>query len=633
MAIIFRGRLTPNIQRNPANPLEIRFTLPNNADNVTIQIKELDTYRAPDGTQINEESDDDLLVTFTGRIHHRRFEVNNHVNASNDAALPTIKIKFQGSNQIYDIPVVTQAGETEGTNWEVAFTVQYAGQDDYNSPVSFITRAPGRALIIDNTMGDLSAYEKHANLIRHYFSTNNIEANIIRGAHSRTAVAHFSAANTTDYQDGFDYEVFRNAARDYDYIYFNCHGDINLEGIGFGDQTIPCILCESRFHHQRFTSCNRDNQCNRTDRGYYFYSLRTSNNARIRINGPAATNPLQFEIGDWDLQQLVHRFVQWNEYEAEFGNSNAGDPNVTTVAGPPVTHNITIPNSFQFPTIIAFPNGPLRPDFTMDNLQLNAGVRIQNPPSAYLHHSSAEAVPGVPVICFEGLGSQLSAEVNVTPNAAAGMPAVPVAGASTPFEPGPQNLRVVAGNATARLVWDPVTDAEKYTLYRSTTAGVTESSHAIKDIDWNSYDDTGLINGQQYFYRVRARRFGGNLSPDAIGATNLNQAKIVYAGCCLTGRKIVFAENVLNAGAKYFIGHQVVTAGNAEKLINRFWQRWLRNGANLRNVIPVFNRAVLSNPGPYRRTRPVIYYKDDTNTTRFWRPGMALPSPDSIDIS
>ena len=353
----------------------------------------------------------------------------------------------------------------------------------------------------------------------------------------------------------------------------------------------------------------------------------------IRIDGPAGINSLRSEIDDWGLEQIVHKFVRWDEYEPEFGNANAGDPNVTTNAGPPVTNNITIPNNFQFPTLIAFPENPFRPDFTMDNLQMDAGVRVQNPPSSYLHDGAAEAVPGVPVICFEGLGSQLSAEVNVTPNAAAGMPAVPAAGDSTPFEAGPQNIRVLAANSGARLVWTPVMDAEKYTLYRSTAAGVTENSFAIKDIYSNSYDDTGLINGQQYFYRVRARRYGGNLTPGAMRAANLNRAKVVYAGCCMAGRKIIFAENVLNAGAKYFIGHQVVTAGNAERLINRFWERWLRNGADLRNVIPVFNRAVLSSPGPFRRTRPVIYYKDDTNVTRFWRPGMTLPSPDSIKIS
>ena len=107
----------------------------------------------------------------------------------------------------------------------------------------------------------------------------------------------------------------------------------------------------------------------------------------------------------------------------------------------------------------------------------------------------------------------------------------------------------------------------------------------------------------------------------------------MYAGCCLTGRKTVFAEAALRVGVKFFIGHQVVTAGVAEQLINRFWRDWLNRGAILRNVIHVYNRAVRSNPGPYRRTRPVIYYRDTSGNTRYWRPTMSVPDPSNIMLT
>lgn len=105
----------------------------------------------------------------------------------------------------------------------------------------------------------------------------------------------------------------------------------------------------------------------------------------------------------------------------------------------------------------------------------------------------------------------------------------------------------------------------------------------------------------------------------------------MYAGCCLAGRKKVLAEAALSAGIKIFIGHQVVTATVAERLIDRFWDRWLQRGAIVRNVIHIYNEVVQTNP-QFRRTRPVIYYRNRANQTQFWRPGMTPPDPASIKL-
>lgn len=635
MAVNFNGRISPNIQRDPNGVLEIIFNRPTTADNVTILIKELDTYRDSNDVQINEGSEDDLLATFTGRIRSKHFEVDEHNNESNETSLPTVRIKFQGSDEIYTIPIVSQAGEAEGTNWEIAFTVQYPGQGDYNSPVSFIPQARGRALIVDNTMGDLSGYESHANLIRNYFATNNIEAKIIRGTRSTTTTSNYSAADTEDFAGGIDRDIFIRNARNFNYVYFNCHGDINLIGIAYGDQTNSCILCENRFAHRAFTTCTQYGQCNRADRGYYFYKLRTANNSEIRVEGPVGSSPMEWEVSDWDLRQIICRFVVRNDYHQQFANANPGDPNITTTPGSPPTYDLTIPNNFQFPSLIAFPETPLRPDFREDNLIVNAGVKTQDPDSPYLHDSAAESVPGVPVICFIGLGGSLSSEANATPTAAAGTP-TPTLSSATPteFNSPPANLQTFPGNNQISLVWDAVAGADRYTLYRATSPGVDEhNSTAIKNIFDNSYDDTDVVNGQIYYYKVQALRPGGNFSPSVAESVDFSQVKVMYAGCCLAGRKKVLAEAILNSGAKFFIGHQVVTANVAEQLINRFWERWLRAGAILRNVVSVFSQTVQSNAGPFGRTRPVVYYKDNTNTVRFWRPTMALPNPADIKIN
>ena len=144
---------------------------------------------------------------------------------------------------------------------------------------------------------------------------------------------------------------------------------------------------------------------------------------------------------------------------------------------------------------------------------------------------------------------------------------------------------------------------------------------------------TGLTNGQPYYYRVQALKGGADLEPGHwADAGDLSRVKVVYAGCCLTGRKMVFADAVLEAGAKFFIGHQVVTAGRAENLIDAFWSRWLNSGAILRNLISIYN-DVLRTSVHYRRSRPVIYYRDKaTNETRFWRYGVALPDPANIKL-
>lgn len=626
--LIFRGRLRPNIQWNPDGHLEVRFNRPINADGVTLIIKELDTYRDSSNRQISEGSQDDLLATFTGRIRNRRFQTETHNNQSSDASLPTIRIKFEGSDDVYTIPVISEPDEVEGTNWEIVFAVQYPGQEDYTSPVSFIPRARGRLLVVDNTIDDgLRNYEGHANLTRHRFVSCNMEGKIIRGTRSRSSIAHYNAADTTDYPGGFDHRVFTRQAGDFDYVYFNCHGDVELVGLLAGQQYASCMICNDRFRHQRFTTCTRYNACMATNRGYFFYRLRTNNNARIRVTGSITPADLAFTVSLSDREEITGSFVEWEEYEQAFANANTGNPDMTFNLGPPQTCQIVVPNAYEFPSLLAFPTTPLRPDFRMDNLP-------QDPPSPYLHHSSAEDVPGDPVICFAGEGGPLSTtEVNATPTATPGAPPGAFVSGSCPFTSPPSGLRAIALNRAVDLQWDDVQDAETYTLYWSTTPGVQENTaNAIKDIGSASYRHTGLTNGRTYYYRVRARKGGGDLTLDCWGtAGNLSRIKIMYAGCCLTGRKTVFADAALAAGVKFFIGHQVVTADASENLINAFWQRWLGNGAILRNVIHIYNQLTQSNAS-YRRTRPVIYYRDTANQTQFWRPGETPPDPANIKL-
>jgi hypothetical protein len=386
--------------------------------------------------------------------------------------------------------------------------------------------------------------------------------------------------------------------------------------------------------------------------------LRTTDDAEIRIAGAAGTIQLGDVFFDDQLKEMVHTCVTREDYETAFLAANVTDSNVTT--GPPDgldpaeaefwtpdTIAIVRPGNYQFPTLRAFPSGPSLPDFSIDNLP-------QNPPSAAatdIHIADAEDVPGSSVICFSGSGGPLSDEVSATPSTSAGASASTSSGSSggevldfsdeeaagtmdeTPFESAPTGVAATAQNRAVELRWNLVTDAYYYTVFWSESPGVTENSRAINYVWGNEYRHEHLTNGHTYYYKIRARKRSMSLMPADWGEiSDLSRAKIIFAGCCLAGRKMSFANAILAAGAKYFIGHQVVTAGVSEQLIDNFWNRWVQRGAVLRNVINVFNQLTSSSTS-YRRTRPVIYYRDNANLTQFWRPGMAPPDPASIKLT
>ena len=76
----------------------------------------------------------------------------------------------------------------------------------------------------------------------------------------------------------------------------------------------------------------------------------------------------------------------------------------------------------------------------------------------------------------------------------------------------PQNLVALAGNAQVALAWDtPASDGGSpvtgYSLYRGTAAGGEVFIRTVGDI--LSYTDTGLTNGQTYYYEITASNLAG----------------------------------------------------------------------------------------------------------------------------
>jgi fibronectin type 3 domain-containing protein len=82
-----------------------------------------------------------------------------------------------------------------------------------------------------------------------------------------------------------------------------------------------------------------------------------------------------------------------------------------------------------------------------------------------------------------------------------------------------------SGTDSIDLSWDDVADEEGYRIYRSTDSGVTTSDTQIADLaaDTTSYTDTGLAEGEDYYYIIVAYSSVGESdpSPEASAVTDL----------------------------------------------------------------------------------------------------------------
>jgi len=112
--------------------------------------------------------------------------------------------------------------------------------------------------------------------------------------------------------------------------------------------------------------------------------------------------------------------------------------------------------------------------------------------SPYYHYVANETtyyyVVTAENIC--GVESGVSSEVSATPSA--GPPPV-----------SPTNVAATAGDEEVTVSWDPVSGATYYSIYWSTSPGVTTSDTKITGVA-NPYTHTGLTNGTTYYYVVTA---------------------------------------------------------------------------------------------------------------------------------
>ena len=71
----------------------------------------------------------------------------------------------------------------------------------------------------------------------------------------------------------------------------------------------------------------------------------------------------------------------------------------------------------------------------------------------------------------------------------------------------PEGIVVEAGDTMVDLAWQAVSDADVYNVKRAVVSGGPYDQ--VTSTEFTNYVDTGLINGQVYYYVVTATNNGG----------------------------------------------------------------------------------------------------------------------------
>lgn len=149
----FHGRLHPGRVADVRNPIEIRIHQPRQADDVTIKIWELDAFLGADGKPRREGSPDDLLATFVGRIEPappgsgrapdwRAFKVASATIEPAPLEALMVKLRFAGDETVYDVPILSEADEVEGTEYELGMSIEVGGTEKFRSKVPTLLTVP-----------------------------------------------------------------------------------------------------------------------------------------------------------------------------------------------------------------------------------------------------------------------------------------------------------------------------------------------------------------------------------------------------------------------------------------------------------------------------------------------------------
>lgn len=149
----FHARLHPGRVTDLNQPIEVRIHQPRKAADVTIKIWELDAFLGADGKPRREGTPDDLLATFVGSIEPappgggrkpdwRAFKVTSATIEPAPVDALMVKLQFPGSDTIYDVPILSEAEEVEGTEYELGVSIELGGAEKFRSKAPTLVRVP-----------------------------------------------------------------------------------------------------------------------------------------------------------------------------------------------------------------------------------------------------------------------------------------------------------------------------------------------------------------------------------------------------------------------------------------------------------------------------------------------------------
>jgi|GEM_PF-5186529 hypothetical protein len=154
-------RFVPNVQPDLAKPLAVEFSGPGwEEKDTTVKIFEMDAWG---GKREGAKSKDDLLATFKGklkkdpiakkkalfRLDAKTAPVFHGKSETRTDQKAPIKIAFEGAaGTVFDVPLVSDAGENEGQHWELGIEVLQGGNSVFKTkhPATVDT---GRTLSLD----------------------------------------------------------------------------------------------------------------------------------------------------------------------------------------------------------------------------------------------------------------------------------------------------------------------------------------------------------------------------------------------------------------------------------------------------------------------------------------------------